>query len=550
MKTSYHRRGMMGCVLGIVLALGWPAAPGLASAQQKAKPTEEARGFTFEVRDMPWGKVFEWLAQETGLPVVGTSSPTGTFSFVPTASKKYTLGQVVDIINEGLMSKKHLLMRREQTFVIVPADERIDPALVPRVRLDDLSARGQTELVSVVIALEKLAADEFAPELKKLLGPYGEVIVLARANQLVVRDVVGNLRRVVETVRAVDERERGAAEPKQKPDASQAPILRTYPVPGGNAQAFAKLLQEAHKEVRNFRITALGPHAVMVYAVPEDHIEIARQLEQGARTSTELISLSLLDASKVSETLRSMFGDARTGGPFVEADTDRNALILRGSAAQLQEVNEVLRALGEGTGPKGGMRMLNLQQGSAGTLAEALQRLLTDMRPNLRVRVILPAAQAAGTPPNAETDKKGAKAGKGETLLTITATGNRLIVVCDDAQALALSVELFRLMTSTGPSDAFDVIRLKHAQARNVARLLDEAFNGNAPKGGGIGMPRGERVRVIADPATNSLLLKANPLDSLTIRRLLQAALDIEGAGNVPDEVPDRKGKSGKKGAD
>ena len=54
---------------------------------------------------------------------------------------------------------------------------------------------------------------------------------------------------------------------------------------------------------------------------------------------------------------------------------------------------------------------------------------------------------------------------------------------------MALVVELFRLLTHSSPDPEFTVFRLLHGDARNVARVLDEAFNGGA-KGGGIGMPR------------------------------------------------------------
>src|SRR5205823_11634865 len=88
--------------------------------------------------------------------------------------------------------------------------------------------------------------------------------------------------------------------------------------------------------------------------------------------------------------------------------------------------------------------------------------------------------------------------------------------------------------------------------------ILDEAFNGTANElrqqrssnfsgfGGGRGggmpffgpfaapgaatpnNPSQNRIRVVADPATNSLLVKASPIDMLSIRRLLDKAIDAE----------------------
>src|SRR5262249_10649332 len=116
----------------------------------------------------------------------------------------------------------------------------------------------------------------------------------------------------------------------------------------------------------------------------------------------------------------------------------------------------------------------------------------------------------------------------------------------------------------------FEVIPLKHANAIEAAIALDEAFNGPQPqqqgrggnRGGGggrrggfgnqqdptqqgapgapaapampnVGQQREDRIRVVADVNTNSLIVKATPLDVLTIRRLLRDHIDLpvaEGA--------------------
>jgi type II secretory pathway component GspD/PulD (secretin) len=144
------------------------------------------------------------------------------------------------------------------------------------------------------------------------------------------------------------------------------------------------------------------------------------------------------------------------------------------------------------------------------------------------------------------------KASEEKPPINITAFGNRLIVTSDDPQALALVNEMVRLLTKTsGGEGDFEYIKLKNADATEAARVLDEAFNGTRPQnqnqrqnrfpfGGGNRFfqqfaqqaaaapaePVKERIRVVADPATNSLLVRASPLDMLTIRHLLEKALD------------------------
>lgn len=57
---------------------------------------------SFQMRDKPWKNVLEWLSSETGLPIITTATPTGTFSFYGNLNRKYTIPEVIDILNEAL----------------------------------------------------------------------------------------------------------------------------------------------------------------------------------------------------------------------------------------------------------------------------------------------------------------------------------------------------------------------------------------------------------------------------------------------------------------
>jgi type II secretory pathway component GspD/PulD (secretin) len=163
-----------------------------------------------EFRGKPWREVLDWLSQQAGLSVVGNVRPTGAFTFIPTRPD-YSIAEVFDILNEALIQQRFLLIRRQATFTLVPADEPIDPLLVPRVRADELKDRGQTEMVSVAYALKTLRADDtIAKEIKRLMGPFGEVIPQPTSKLLILRDTAGNLRRIIETLELA---EKGAAAP-------------------------------------------------------------------------------------------------------------------------------------------------------------------------------------------------------------------------------------------------------------------------------------------------------------------------------------------------
>jgi hypothetical protein len=160
--------------------------------------------YSFEMRGKPWSAVFEWLTDKTGRGFSSTNNPSGTRNVITPKGKKYTIPQIIDLVNDGLLSQKWVLLNRGTTFSLVPADEKIDPALVPRIALKELSEHGDTEIVSTVYQCQALVAEDSAPEVKRQLGPFGEVITLHKANQLILQDTVGNLKRIT---KALDDQE-------------------------------------------------------------------------------------------------------------------------------------------------------------------------------------------------------------------------------------------------------------------------------------------------------------------------------------------------------
>jgi type II secretory pathway component GspD/PulD (secretin) len=316
--------------------------------------------------------------------------------------------------------------------------------------------------------------------------------------------------------------------PKAAPLAGPA-FLKTYTVPSGQAETLANFLQSLTMKTPGVKILAVNSSTLAVYAGPEEQLAIARHL-QGFSSPPPVIAfipLTVVDAEQIAKILR-MGPDA----PFIEADRTRKGVIVRGTAQQLQEVRDALRALGEPDSPRaatagGSMKVIPLEKGNAATVAEAVKEMLARMRSN-PVRVVVPEQKAPG--------KEGAKpSAKGTAPVTLTAAGNKLIVTSDDKQVLALVEELVRLLTQPHPNRDFEVIRLRYARAADVAQLLDEAFNGRRRPAlpGGKAPAADERIRVVAEPATNAVLVRASPLDMLTIRRLVEKALDLASAGET-----------------
>jgi hypothetical protein len=190
-------------VLTIALTAGLLGFAPTASAQtQRQSRTEET--FTFEMRGKPWGAVFEWLTDKTGIPFIPRDIPTGTFNFIARKDQKLTIPQVIDIINDGLILQNYLLINRGTSFTVVPADLEISPFLLPQVAPAELRRHGRTEIVSTIVKLKVLGAEEMAAEVKKQMGPFGKVVPLSRMNQLLMQDTAGNLERIIANLQEAD----------------------------------------------------------------------------------------------------------------------------------------------------------------------------------------------------------------------------------------------------------------------------------------------------------------------------------------------------------
>ena len=160
-------------------------------AGEDGAPVKE---LSFNFRYAPWADVLTLFAEAAGLTLDLNAVPPGSFNYRD--NRKYTPMQALDVLNGYLLQKGYVLVRRDEFLVVVNIDAGIPPNLVPTVPLEELPARGRNELMTVLIPLEGMTAEEAAVEARELLGPQGKVVALNKANKLVVTDIGSNLRRI------------------------------------------------------------------------------------------------------------------------------------------------------------------------------------------------------------------------------------------------------------------------------------------------------------------------------------------------------------------
>jgi len=173
------------------------------------KPKWSNRSIAFEMRGKPWATVFEWFSDQSGMPFSSQyPPPTGTFTFINPKdpklgkSREYTLAEIYDIINELLQAQhKHTLIRLDSTLTMIPADVELKGSWFRRISLDELIECARTEIAEIVVKIGGgLNAEEFAPDVKRMLGDIGRVTPLVHTNQLILRADVASLRRVLPSI--------------------------------------------------------------------------------------------------------------------------------------------------------------------------------------------------------------------------------------------------------------------------------------------------------------------------------------------------------------
>ncbi len=183
----------------------------LLGACALARP--EGKKIAFAMDGKPWPAVFKWLADQTGVPVITSGKPVGAFTFTPPAGMTFTLGEVIDIINEGLLPQKIHLVNRGRNYVVAGAADLAD--LVPQLDPEDLDdpKLGRNDIVSVTFALKKARATDVGADVEKQMGPFKRVVAMERSNQLQLQDRVATLRRIKRTITSLDAGTKGRADP-------------------------------------------------------------------------------------------------------------------------------------------------------------------------------------------------------------------------------------------------------------------------------------------------------------------------------------------------
>jgi type II secretory pathway component GspD/PulD (secretin) len=167
-------------------------------AELKRKPDPDGK-FSFNFKNQRWEDVLEWLADISAMSLDWQELPGDYLNLV--TQKKYTVKEGRDLINRHLLARGYTLLTQGETLSVVNV-KNVNPAMVPRVTLEELEKRDPYEFVKVSFRLEWMIAKVAAEEIKPLLSSNGKITPMENTNRLEVMDAVVNLREVREVLRA------------------------------------------------------------------------------------------------------------------------------------------------------------------------------------------------------------------------------------------------------------------------------------------------------------------------------------------------------------
>lgn len=203
------------------------------------------------------------------------------------------------------------------------------------------------------------------------------------------------------------------------------------------------------------------------------------------------------------------------GDVSVEAVPDLGILIIRGNQQDVESVMQVIREierLSVGAAPQ--IQLLTLRNVSSESLAPLLGTVYDRLNP---------ARGRPGTQPQQQQQQ-----GQSSSIIAIVRP-NAVLIIAAEAEMEAIVDLAEKLDQPVDPTTDFRVFRLKHAVATQVAATLGEMYDvptgaqgqQQASQARGPEGALAPKLRVVADPRTNSIIVQARPRDMQEVAQFI-----------------------------
>ncbi len=162
-------------------------------------PAEPVMQFNF--KDVPYSEVVDFFSRAVGLPVIArVEPPKGTLTYFSPDS--YTYSEALRILNI-ILQTKGVTLSREGEFLYLGTFDKTNPG--PTYLAGTIPGDVTNEqLVTVLVPLQNITANELSERLKSLVGAYGGITPLPQQNAMLITETAGQIRRLQTIVDALD----------------------------------------------------------------------------------------------------------------------------------------------------------------------------------------------------------------------------------------------------------------------------------------------------------------------------------------------------------
>ena len=373
---------------------------GQADAEELKSAVGDDGKVAFQFRNQSWVELVDWLSVIANKPLDWLELPGDRVNLA--SPGRYTVAETQDLFNRHLLARGFTILEMDGGMTITQT-KNINPAIVPRVNVDELSTLQPHDYVRTSLDVGWLSSDKLAAELAALISTNGRLTAMTTTNRIEAMDSVINLRDVA----SVLEEERSAASLE-----ALAPEFSLRYLPAQDAKAMLEdflgikkeksapmtpqQMQMLQQQMRNNRggvtgskkpdisIVANVRQNSIIIRAPVDRIAIAMEFLKridvpndvmsslaDIQTRIQVFRLSSLDPKKLIEIVGEM--NVLEPGTRIRADNDNNALIVSGSAADRFIIKSLIERL-DGSGRS--FQVLQLRRLDAADVAESISFLM------------------------------------------------------------------------------------------------------------------------------------------------------------------------------
>lgn len=355
----------------------------------------------FQFRNQPWIDLIQWLAQIAGQPLDWQELPGDRVNL--RSPGRYTVDETKDLFNRHLLARGYTLLELPGGITVAKT-AGINPALVPRVGVEELNQLTPHTFVRTSLEPGWLSSEKLAEELKPMISSNGRLTPLTTTNRLEAMDAAINLRQIatlLDQERNQSSREALAPEFRLRYISAETAkkMLEQFlgvekkqsaPMTPQQMQMMQQMAQRnggkpmpESKEPEISIVADTRQNTIYVRA-PADRIAVATEfinrIDVPGQAMTSLVDIESrfqvfrlysIDPAKLIEIIGEM--NVLEPTTHIRADEDNKALIVSGSAADRFIIERLIKRL-DGSGRE--FEVLQLRRLDASEVAESIAFLM------------------------------------------------------------------------------------------------------------------------------------------------------------------------------